>query len=158
MAAGITDVTGVSSSTLAGEPRRSVVICTRDRDPGRTRLPYSCCMSKTSFPLAAAPKSNYAVTERRWYEGRAVELAGRLQPFSQARLEITAPNRMCLSCGEMEVRHLGPGAIGLDVATPDALHEASAFVVTMESREGLPACCPEATDYGAGVIDRAQLK
>ncbi|MBD7922542.1 MULTISPECIES: glucose-1-phosphate thymidylyltransferase RfbA [Xanthomonas] len=106
----------------------------------------------------AQPRSNYAVTGLYFYDGQASEHAAALKPSPRGELEITDLNRRYLEAGELHLEPLGRGYAWLDTGTHQSLHEASNFIETIQSRQGLQVCCPEEIAFGQGWIDAAQLE
>ncbi|QNH18354.1 glucose-1-phosphate thymidylyltransferase [Xanthomonas sp. SS] len=106
----------------------------------------------------AQPRSNYAVTGLYFYDGQASEHAAALKPSPRGELEITDLNRRYLDAGELHLEPLGRGYAWLDTGTHQSLHEASNFIETIQSRQGLQVCCPEEIAFGQGWIDAAQLE
>lgn len=103
------------------------------------------------------PKSNYAVTGLYFYDQNAVSLAHDLKPSARGELEITDLNRLYLEKGLLNVQLMGRGHAWLDTGTHQSLLEASMFVSTIQSRQGLKIACPEEIAYRKKWIDSDQV-
>jgi glucose-1-phosphate thymidylyltransferase len=103
------------------------------------------------------PKSRYAVTGIYFYDGQVVGIAESLKPSARGELEITDVNRWYLERGQLNTQVLGRGIAWLDTGTHDSLLDASNFIHTLETRQGLKVSCPEEIAYRLGYIDAAQL-
>jgi glucose-1-phosphate thymidylyltransferase len=106
----------------------------------------------------AKPRSHYAVTGLYFYDGRASEFASQLEPSARGELEITDLNRKYLEDGSLAVERLGRGYAWLDTGTHESLQQASSFIETIESRQGLKVACPEEIAFLQGWIDAAQME
>ena len=103
------------------------------------------------------PRSDFAVTGLYFYDSRVCDYAAGLRPSARGELEITDINRLYLEAGALSVEQLGRGFAWLDTGTHDSLHDASAFIKTLETRQGQKIACPEEVAYLRGYIDRAEL-
>ena len=106
----------------------------------------------------ARPQSNYAVTGLYFYDNQVCDLARDLKPSARGELEITDLNRIYLERQQLKVEIMGRGYAWLDTGTHDSMHEASAFIATLQKRQGLMVACPEEIAYNQGWIDAAQVE
>ena len=104
------------------------------------------------------PQSNWAVIGLYFYDRHVTELARQVRPSARGELEITDLNRLYLEAGDLTVERLGRGCAWLDAGTPDSLLQASTFVQTIQSRQGMLVGCPEEVAYRMGFIDAPALR
>ena len=103
-------------------------------------------------------RSNYAVPGLYLYDNNVVAVTKTLKPSARGELEITDVNVAYLRRGQLRVHRLSRGFAWLDAGTSSSLHEASAYVQTIEKRAGIKIGCPEEAAFRAGFLSLAQLE
>ena len=103
------------------------------------------------------PKSNYAVVGLYFYPNSVVEIAKNIKPSARGELEITTVNQTYLEQGDLKVELMGRGFAWLDTGTHESLLDASNFIQTIETRQGLKVACIEEIAYEKGYISKAEL-
>ena len=97
-------------------------------------------------------RSNYAVPGLYLYDNNVVAVTKTLKPSARGELEITDVNVAYLRRGQLRVHRLSRGFAWLDAGTSSSLHEASAYVQTIEKRAGVKIGCPEEAAFRAGFL------
>ena len=103
------------------------------------------------------PLSKFAVTGLYFYDNNVVEIAKQIKPSTRGELEITTINQIYLSENLLNVELMNQGMAWLDTGTFDSLYEASAFIHTLEKRQGINVGCPEEIAFRMGWINYDKL-
>jgi len=106
----------------------------------------------------AQPRSNYAIPGLYLYDNQVVSITRGLKPSARGELEITDVNLEYLRRGSLRVHRLTRGFAWLDAGTSSSLHEASAYVQTIEKRQGVKIGCPEEAAFRRGFLSLRQLQ
>ena len=104
------------------------------------------------------PKSDYAIPGLYFYDSKVVEYARQIKPSPRGELEITDLNRVYLEQGKLKVEVLPRGTAWLDTGTFDSLADATNFIRTVQSRQGLSVGCPEEIAWRHGWLSDEQLR
>jgi glucose-1-phosphate thymidylyltransferase len=103
------------------------------------------------------PKSNYAVVGLYFYPNSVIEIAKNIKPSSRGELEITTVNQEYMKRKQLKLSTMGRGFAWLDTGTHTSLIQASNFIETIETRQGLKVACPEEIAYHNQWITKSQL-
>jgi len=103
------------------------------------------------------PPSDLAITGLYFYDSDAPALARSLKPSPRGELEITDLNRLYLERGALSMEAMGRGYAWFDMGTHDSLADATNFIRTIETRQGLKVACPEEIAFNRGWISADDL-
>tara|TARA_Y100000310_G_C20680837_1_gene815844 strand:- start:1533 stop:2399 length:867 start_codon:yes stop_codon:yes gene_type:complete len=104
------------------------------------------------------PKSNYAIPGLYLFDYNVVEITEKLRPSKRGELEITDVIKAYLRDDTLNVYKLPRGSVWLDAGISSSLFDSSAYVQTVEKRQGIKIGCPEEATYNRGNITKTQLK
>jgi len=105
-----------------------------------------------------SPKSNFAVTGLYFYPNDVISKAVEIEPSDRGELEITTLNQLYLNDGRLKVEIMSRGYAWLDTGTHESLLDASAFIETIEKRQGLKVACLEEIALEKGFISAENFK
>jgi len=152
------DLVGLMQRAIA-RPTGASVFAYRVRDPERYGVvsfdDQGLALDIEEKP--AQPKSHFAVTGLYFYDNAVVDIAKSICPSARGELEITDVNKCYLNDGGLRVERLSRGCAWFDTGTPRSLLEASQYVETLESRQGLKIACPEEIAWRNGWISDDSL-
>lgn len=104
------------------------------------------------------PRSNYAVPGLYIYDNAVVGITKAMKPSTRGELEITDVNVEYMRRGQLRVGRLNRGFAWLDAGTSSSLHDASAYVQTIEKRQGIKIGCPEEAAFRKGFLTNGQFE
>jgi glucose-1-phosphate thymidylyltransferase len=102
--------------------------------------------------------SSYAVPGLYLYDKEVINITKQLKPSARGELEITDVNNIYLKRDKLFVSKLQQGFVWLDAGAPTALFEASAYVHTIEARQGSKIACIEEIAFRKKFITALQFK
>ena len=103
------------------------------------------------------PKSNYAVVGLYFYPNSVIQIAKDIKPSPRGELEITTVNQEYMIRKQLKLSTMGRGFAWLDTGTHTSLIQASNFIETIETRQGLKVACPEEIAFRNHWITTDQL-
>ena len=103
-------------------------------------------------------KSQYAITGLYFYDESVIDKARQVRPSNRGELEITDLNKLYLMENKLKANIISRGFTWLDTGSIDSLHDATSYVRTLETRQGLKIGCPEEIAWRKGWIDDKQLE
>ncbi|MGZ2369855.1 glucose-1-phosphate thymidylyltransferase RfbA [Ancylomarina sp. YFZ004] len=104
------------------------------------------------------PASNYAVVGLYFYSNDVIQVAKNVKPSHRGELGITTVNQEYLNQGRLKVELMGRGYAWLDTGTHESLLDASRFIETIETRQGLKVACLEEIAYNMGYISAEEVQ
>ncbi|MCJ8341364.1 MAG: glucose-1-phosphate thymidylyltransferase RfbA [Cetobacterium sp.] len=103
------------------------------------------------------PKSNYIVPGLYFYDNSVLKKVLEIKPSKRNEIEITDINKVYLEEKSLRVLDLGRGMAWLDTGTHDGLLEASNFVKTIQSRQGVMVACLEEIAFNNNWISKEEV-
>ena len=103
------------------------------------------------------PKSNFAIPGIYLVDHTVKEIAKNITPSARGELEITDVIKEYLKRGELNTYKLNRGCAWLDAGTSSSLHDASAYVHALETRQGVKIGCPEEAGLNRGYLTKTSL-
>ncbi len=104
------------------------------------------------------PKSKYAVPGLYFYDNSVIEIAKNVKPSARGEIEITTVNNEYLKRGNLKVKLFNRGMAWLDTGSPSGMLQASQFVQTVQTVQGMYISCIEEIAYRRGFITKEQLR
>jgi len=146
--------------SAAGNSSGATIFAHRVQDPERYGVVQfdSRCRAIDIEEKPIHPKSHFAVTGLYFYDNDVLDIAAALRPSLRGELEITDVNKTYLERRALQVEILGRGSAWFDTGTHESLLQASSFIQTIETRQGLKVCCPEEIAFRSGYINSEQLR
>jgi len=151
---------GTFCREAAGREKGATIFAYQVEDPARYGVVTIDPRTGTATDIVekpAQPQSNWAVTGLYFYDNDVLDIAASIRPSSRGELEITDVNLVYMRRGDLHVTRLGRGYAWLDTGTYESLHDASAFVRTMQQRQGIKVMSPEEIAFDMGYLSSDDL-
>ena len=108
-------------------------------------------------PVTTDPvRALYLGTKADALAGAGLSVIAPQAPVAPAQPMFTAVNVEYMKRGQLRVHRLNRGFAWLDAGTSSSLHEASAYVQTIEKRQGIKIGCPEEAAFRNGFLSLEQ--
>ena len=102
--------------------------------------------------------SNLAITGLYFFDNKVVEYSKKLKISKRKETEIVDLLGKYNKKNKLSAELIGRGAAWLDAGSIEDFYNASSFVSTLETRQGLKIACLEEIAYGNGWINKKQIK
>ncbi len=102
--------------------------------------------------------SDYAITGLYFFDNKVINYSKKLKPSKRGELEITDLLRKYHSNKNLHVEFLGRGGAWLDTGSIDDFYKASAFVSSIENRQGFKIACLEEIALNNKWISKKEIK
>ena len=102
--------------------------------------------------------SNFAITGLYFFDSNVVKYTDSLKPSKRNEIEIVDLLKKYNIKNKLSVEFIGRGGAWLDTGSVKDFYDASAFVSTLENRQGLKIACLEEIALGNGWINKKQIK
>ena len=102
--------------------------------------------------------SNYAVTGLYYFDKKVIEYSKKLKPSKRKELEIVDLLNIYKKKNRLKADFIGRGGAWLDTGTLDDFYKTSAFVETIENRQGLKIACIEEIAFKNKWINSKNIK
>ena len=102
--------------------------------------------------------SNLAITGLYFFDKNVVSLSKKLRPSKRKELEITDLLKKYKSQNKLKADFIGRGATWLDAGNISDYYNASSYISTIESRQGLKIACIEEIALKNGWIKKIDIK
>ena len=102
--------------------------------------------------------SNFAITGLYFFDNNVVKYTDSLKPSKRNEIEIVDLLKKYNKKNKLSVEFIGRGGAWLDTGSIKDFYDASAFVSTLENRQGLKIACLEEIAFGNGWINKKQIK
>ena len=103
------------------------------------------------------PKGNHAIVGLYFYPNSVIQIAKDVKISERGEFEISSINQQYLKKNKLKVEVMGRGFAWLDTGTHESLIEASNYIKTIESRQGLKIACLEDIAFQMGYISKNKL-
>ena len=102
--------------------------------------------------------SNFAITGLYFFDSNVVKYTDSLKPSKRNEIEIVDLLKKYNIKNKLSVEFIGRGGAWLDAGSVKDFHDASAFVSTLENRQGLKIACLEEIAFANGWINKKHIK